>query len=378
MGHLSKYILSVLFVAMLSVPLINQNFSIWNFEQKDENRDFHEKPTLKLDHMEIFPGQFDAYFEDAFSFKPPLLELYKFVKLRWLRVSPYPEKTMLGNDGWYFLTQKEGNILAGKKDFTPAHLAAFKTEWQRRSTFLDSLGIVYHWYIMPMKHYVYKDKLKYNAPISPRPKRVAQLQEFLNAAFPDLVYDPTEVLIKARDSVEVYQKRDNHWNYQAGYSVSAYIIETLKKDFPQLEHKPFSAYGWKEKWGIGGFHAGVLGFEDSVAIKVPIDSNEDAIQFSYGFPPTPELPFPDQYEFSYRKSDTTGPRILIIRDSFGDYLRPFFKESFSESVFIFDAWNYDLPEKIVLQVKPDIVLFWSLETHIGHVIRNSPEYTDDY
>ena len=67
-------------------------------------------------------------------------------------------------------------------------------------------------------------------------------------------------------------------------------------------------------------------------------------------------------------SDTTLPRILFIRDSFGDLLIPFLKEPFSESVFIFDGWNYGLNKKIIETVKPDIVIFLGLETHLEHYI----------
>ena len=67
-------------------------------------------------------------------------------------------------------------------------------------------------------------------------------------------------------------------------------------------------------------------------------------------------------------SDTTAPKILVIRDSFGDQLIPFLKEPFSESVFIFDGWDYGLNKEIIETVKPDIVIFLGLETHIENFI----------
>jgi len=374
----SKYILPILFVMVLLVPMLNGQFLIWEFEQKDENREFHEKPRFNIEHADPYPTDYNAYYKDAFSFRTPLLKLFKEFKFRWLMVSPAPEHTVLGNDGWYFVTKKEAQILAGKKDFSPEYLEAFKNEWQHRANFLDSLGIVYYWYIPPMKHYVYQDKLQFQTPISPRPKRVTQLQEYLNSYFPGLVRDPTQILIKARDSVEVYQRFDNHWNHHAGYAVANDMIETLKKDFPQLSLRPYKSFNWIEKWKPGGFHAGILGIEDSLLHIMPMDTNEQAIQFSYGLPPIANFMYPHEYEYSYRKQDTTGLKILIIRDSFGEYFKPFIKESFSESVFIFDSWQYLLNEDIILKIKPDIVLFCSLETHISHVINHWEGYSDDY
>jgi alginate O-acetyltransferase complex protein AlgJ len=378
MARFSKYILPVLFMIALLVPLVNSQFLIWEFEQDDENRNPHPKPSLNLDHAAPYPDQYDKYHKDAFSFRTPLLQLFKQFKFKWLMVSPSPEHTMLGTDGWYFLTEKEGQILAGKRDFSSEYLNAFKEEWQDRTDFLDSLGIVHYWYILPMKHYVYQDKLQFQTQVSPRPKRVTQLQEYLNSYFPGLVRDPTQLLLQARDSVEVYQRHDNHWNHHAGYSVAVDIIETLQKDFPQLKLRPFNSYTWEGKWKNSGFHVGTLGLTDTLVHLMPTDPNEEAIRFSYGFPPNPGFAYPNEYEYSYRKADTTGLKILIIRDSFGDYYRPFIKESFSESVFIFDSWQYNLHKDIILQIKPDIVLFTSLETHIAHTINHWPDYTDDY
>lgn len=378
MERYSKYILPSLFVMVLIVPLLNSQFLVWQFEQKDENRDFHEKPSFNLNHADPYPDEYNAYYKDAFSFRSPLLKLFKKFKFKWLMVSPAPEHTMLGTDGWYFLTEKEAQILAGKRDFSPEYLEAFRTEWQDRAEFLDSLGIVYYWYILPIKHHVYQDKLQFQTPISPRPKRITQLQDYLNSYFPGLVRDPTDALVKARDSVEVYQRLDNHWNHHAGYSVAVDMIETLQKDFPQLSLRPYESFNWTKVWKTGGFHSGTLGIEDSLLHVIPFDTNEQAIRFSYGFPPTPDFMYPNEFEYSYRKKDSTGLKILIIRDSFGDFFRPFLKESFPESVFIFDSWQYNLNKDIILQIKPDIVLFCSLETHVANTINHWPGHSNDY
>jgi hypothetical protein len=49
---------------------------------------------------------------------------------------------------------------------------------------------------------------------------------------------------------------------------------------------------------------------------------------------------------------------------------PFLKEPFPESVFLFDAWQYKLNKPIIEKVKPDIVVFISLETNIDNIIAN--------
>ena len=120
-----------------------------------------------------------------------------------------------------------------------------------------------------------------------------------------------------------------------------------------------------------GIHYRVLGIEDLYEIdQSPVFENECAKEFKkYGFPPTKGFPYPWTYEKRYvNKEDTSGLRILVIRDSFGHQIIPFLKESFSESVFIFDAWQYKLNEQIIEVVKPDIVVFLTVETHLEKFI----------
>jgi hypothetical protein len=259
-------------------------------------------------------------------------------------------------------------------DFSDDELERFRQEWDERAAFLDSLGITYRWLICPLKHYVYTDKLPFNMVVSKRPKRVEQLRTYLEGYHPGLIIDPTPALIAARDSVNVFYRLDNHWNYQAGYTAYVELMRSLKRDLPELEIVGHDAFIWEARTKDNGFHRSTLGLKETEQERVPSPLATTVEPITYGFAMTPGFPYPDQYEKSFRSGDTTKLRILVIRDSFGDHLMPFIKESFSESVFIFDSWQYTLHRKLILQVKPDIVVFSSLETHIKHVIQDYPSY----
>jgi hypothetical protein len=88
-------------------------------------------------------------------------------------------------------------------------------------------------------------------------------------------------------------------------------------------------------------------------------------------PPVEGFGYLSEYEKRFaNKKSKSGLRILIIRDSFGDHLVPFISEIFDESVFIFDGWRYELNDSIVEIVKPDIVIYLGLETHIKNFTKN--------
>ena len=89
----------------------------------------------------------------------------------------------------------------------------------------------------------------------------------------------------------------------------------------------------------------------------------------YNFPSIPGFAYPWEYEHRFKNlTIKNGCRIVIIRDSFGTQIMPFMVESFDESVFIFDAWQYKLNEHIIDAVKPDIVLFLMVETHLEKIL----------
>ena len=352
-------------------PTVNSYVGFVAFERTNENRVFRDSLDFNINNLDYFPPQAEEYFNDNFSVRTPLLDVYRLNKRVVFSISPHPEKTIIGKNGWYFISQKEQRIYEGDEEFSQTQLADFSTMWKTRKQYLDSLNIVSYWVISPMKHYVYGEELRFNIEKKSGPSRVDVLESYLENEFSDFIIDPRNQFESAKDTMDLYYKLDNHWNRRAGFIVSQMILKKLKPDFPSLLMPKFEDYYWVDTTYKSGFHRNVMGLESSVEEDLfPIDKNELSLAATkYGFPVTPEFPYENDFEKVYRnKSYTTLPKILIIRDSFGDMVIPFLKEPFSESVFIFDGWNYGLNKEIIETVKPDIVIFLGLETHLEHYI----------
>lgn len=371
MNKILKYQLPILFLVTLLLPVLNSQFKIWQFERKDENRNFKDSLQIDIRYFEKFPVEAELYVNDNFSFRTPLLDFYHDLKFSYFKVSPHPEKTIIGKDNWFFMAAKEKEIYEGKKDFSEAELNKLTAEWSYRKKYLDSLNIKSYWIIAPFKHYVYQKKLPFNI-INYKFRRVNQLKKHFEKDLSGLIIDPLTLLLENKNKSKLYYQLDNHWNYYAGYLTTQMLLEKIKLDFPNQKAGEIPVHFWKEDTIRKGFHYKVLDIPYlSEVIHTPIFEkplSKEAKKF--GFKYHKKWAYPWNYEKRYTNDQSSSDlRVLFIRDSFGSQIIPFTREVFKETVFIFDNWQYGLNKKIIDKVKPDIVVFLGLETHIDHIIK---------
>ncbi len=370
-SNILKYNLLVVFLLLILLPMVNGKLGIWEFERKDENRVFKDSVNFSLDTYDQFPSECEAYVNDNFSLRSPMLDFYHYFKFRYFNVSPHPNKTIIGSDNWYFMAKKDKELFEGKHNFSTEELALFKEEWQQRSAYYDSMNIKPYWLICPIKYHIYPEKLPFNVSRQNKVKRVDQLKEYLHQDFPDLIIDPTEALVSLKDSAKLYYQLDNHWNFNAGAIASKLLIDRIKSDYPEHEVRDITHFKWKDTIMQTGIHYRVLGVDYlSEQERFPLIDNQISTEAEkYDFPPIKGFPYKWQYERRFtNKSDSSGLRVLVIRDSFGKQLMPFLKEPFAETVFIFDSWKYGRNREIIETVKPDIIIYISLESYIDHII----------
>jgi hypothetical protein len=370
-----KYQLVVLFAGLLFLPILNSQLEIWQFERRDENRNFSDTLNFNIANLDEFPGESEVYLNDNFSFRTPLLDIYHHIKFSYFQVSPHPEKTIVGDDGWFFMSGKEKEIYEGALDFSEQQLRSFTHEWQRRKRYLDSLDIEMYWVIAPFKHNVYPELLPFSVHRS-EPRRVDILKHHFADYLPNLIIDPVPAMMAAKDSTKFFYKMDNHWNFRAGFLATELLFSSMKKDFPAIEI-PVADCEWQDTTVSKGIHYRVIGVDRLSEIRqLARVRNPKATEIDkYGFPGIPGFAYPWEYERRYTNTTLeSGLTVLFIRDSFCEQMIPFLKEAFSESVFIFDSWQYNLDREILEKVKPDAVVFIGLETHLEAIIApDSPE-----
>jgi len=349
-----------MFIALLSIPLLNGVFKAVEYGRVDENRVFRDSLELDINKLDAFPEEAEEYFNDNFSFRTPLLNSYHHIKFNYFGVSPHPEQTIVGKDGWYFLAGQELKIFEGRVRLSNDQLHRIKIEWINRKQYFDQKGIKYYWMICPSKHEIYPEKLPFYAVQSKEMSRVDQLKETMKDDFPNFIIDPREALKATKKEHNVYFQLDNHWNYIGAREATRVLIDRIAKDFPDKDISMPDNFFWDDKKVQWGFHYTALGISSlSSTDYFPRTLRGGGRKVDkYGFTQESEYSYEWEFEERYKNPKSKSDlRVLIIRDSFGDYLRPFIKEAFGESVMIFDYWEYKLNEEIIDTVKPDIVIY---------------------
>jgi hypothetical protein len=94
----------MLFVGLIALPLAARLVGVGQ-PSKAENRRLTGPPSWPQSAKAIksFPGKFEAYFDDHFSFRPWLVRTHQRLKVFGLGMSSSDE-VLKGKDGWYFYT----------------------------------------------------------------------------------------------------------------------------------------------------------------------------------------------------------------------------------------------------------------------------------
>src|SRR5205823_2116654 len=129
--------------------------------EQEENRRLAHFPPLKLNitAIEGLPEAFTAYFNDNFGFRPTLVHLQAFTKLRLLSVSSSPV-VIAGKDGWLFLAREYS---ATGQHLVPPYSERQLHDWQvlldGRRDWLARRNARYVFVIFPRKETIYPEFL---------------------------------------------------------------------------------------------------------------------------------------------------------------------------------------------------------------------------
>jgi alginate O-acetyltransferase complex protein AlgJ len=372
MARILKISVIGLFVLVVLAPILQENLHFVKIAPLQENRPMKERPS---DWLGLFkPGMrfakgFDEYFNDNYGFRNLLIRLKNQMDFDLFHKS---DKVLIGRDGYLFYKSvveedevRIEKISASRWDRLCSRLLKF-------NRILASRGITLVLVPCPMKNSIYPEKAPANAPRRPNPTTFQRHLAFLRA-HPEIVsVDPFPLLVKLKDSFQVYYKTDFHWTEAAG----AYAARDLVRRLGSLSGKQGL---WDQPIQIdireaeegGEGHSLALLWKLAEMAPFPAGAGMDEKRGSYN-------DGRNAYEWTYtsKLQDKSGliPDTVMFGDSYSDaFLRAGFAGYFSKIQRYFN-WDfsrtyYKIPDGVrfvILQYcEPVIMLdhepFWPKE-----------------
>ena len=328
-----------------------------------ENRSLAPAPEWKPTRK--FPGQFEAFFNDHFGFRQALIRGLAFAEVRWLRVSA-SAKVILGKHGWLFYTdQPVGTRHRARRPLAAGQLECWRQLLEARRDWLAARGIRYVFVIAPDKQTIYPE----NLPRALRGEqvhdsRLDQLLGYLRAHSDVVAPDLRTPLLRAKERERVYYETDSHWNECGAFVAYQRIVDALSPWFAGVRPLPRGAFADVAVSGIAGDCASLLSLsdrfnEDGCALRRQTPCADRQL------PGLPPFVSPTEPRIVVEQADSTLPRALVLRDSFGAALVPFLAEHFRRTVF---AWE-DYPVfdvGLIERERPDVVIQEMVERKLSY------------
>lgn len=370
--------ITVLFILIISFPFINSRILLVKDAVSTENRQLSSKPDFDITSLDAYPEKYEKYYNDNFSMRNILTKYYNFLCVEAFKKSPYPDKVVIGKEGWLFPSGNQIESYKGINRLTTKELEAFRLELEFRKKYLNQRGCKLYFVIAPDKTNIYSDKIPNTIFRYTKQSWGEQLIEYLNNYSDFKPINIYETLRANKKKELLYYKLDHHWNPIGAYYASNVVLNWIHKDFSDVSTNSLNEYNITKIKTKTGNLINMLGYTGQYydytfnlnpkygykAVNVP----------NVGYKVIEGFAYPWEYEHCKEIIGSNKPKILIIADSYGDLLFPILAEHFSRTVKIFDSWQYRLNEDVVNGEKPDIVLLVALESNMKAMLNNQARF----
>jgi alginate O-acetyltransferase complex protein AlgJ len=366
---LMNRLLALLFVAVISLPLVANLAGVDGGDPGAENRELAPVPHVdpSLASVSALPAAFSGWFEDHFGFRSWLVRWYGESRLFGLGVSP-SAAVVKGEHGWLFYgDDKSIEDYANAEPMTDEALANWRAAILRAREWLRARGVAYVFTIAPDKHVVYGEEMP--ASLARRGELSRADQLFTAVQDTGLAVDVRSVEFDAKSRERVYQQTDTHWNDRGALVAYQQIINAVRARVPSTP-PPWTREDFTpvDRTIEGLDLAGMMGLtrvmREVDMTLVPKRARRARVVEPGSANPTDELG-----RLVTEIADRSLPRAVIFRDSFASRLVPFLSEHFSRAVYL---WQNDFDAQVVLQEHPDVVIQEIVGRHLYNFIP-SPE-----
>jgi alginate O-acetyltransferase complex protein AlgJ len=302
----------------------------------------------------------------------------RFERMSWGADAPtLPDPRLLeGLDGWAFLCDDaNGNLdqLLGDLAFTEPDLRDYREILLGRHEALARLGIPYLFAVPPSKETIHPEYLPATDPPLRDPRPLGQLRQALADTEVRILDMHASMRAAARAGAELYYRRDCHWNFAGALVASQALLAGLREaGFPDasLDERELSPDEREPAYEDVSVKGDLTGKERVALVEgrlVPASSEMEPVVREPDRKPVfsalglRRLETPEHLQVSKTRETVIlanerrpdGPRAIVYRDSFGDYLQPFVSSAFSQTTWL---WTRTIDMPLIKRERPDVVI----------------------
>ena len=355
--YLIEIAFSIVFVVFIILPLISSFLPINIDIQSTEKRVLASKPKFMLSVLSSLPQAFDAFYNDHFPFRNPMIRWNSIIKICVFKDSPVPSKVIIGKKGWLFYAD-EGALDNFKRVqlFSGNELKMIQRTVESRNEFLKRQGIAYYLVFTPEKQTVYPELMPDSIVPMNKVSKFEQIIGYLRKYSSVKIIDVRDDLFVERGKHILFRRIDTHWNQYGAFISSVAILRVIANDFPVIKTLIPSVNDFVIKSEVvsRGDLTDMLAigsdiFHERVPRMIPKDERrmQELRTIDY------QKPLGIEKLVIREIPDSQLPRLIVFRDSFASALVPFLSNCFSRSVYV---WSFSQDPGLITQEKPNIVI----------------------
>ncbi len=246
------FITAAAFMALISLPFGGLLCGDGSLVAIKENRALAAFPqSFALASTTAFTAELDAYLDDHFGFRAPLVFAQNMIRVVFLGATPTRPVTT-GKEGWMFLGAPRD--IAHQRLLTDDQLVAYTAELKERREAFRRKGIDYRVMVIPTSDGVYTEYW----PDGLASMSFNTYDQFLEYAEPQLtgLFVNTKEVLRAHRrhalpevgvaSSTIYYRYDSHWNSVGAFLGMNLLLSELQAAHPCIVPIPATAFSVRE------------------------------------------------------------------------------------------------------------------------------------
>jgi len=365
------YILSASFGLLIFIPLLSRIVPIEPAAYNTEKRAMSERPVLEASTLMEYPAAYNAYYSDNFGYRRALIRWNALLKGAGMGVSPNKSAVLFGKEDWmFYMGEGVDDHHRNAKLFSTEQLEIIQRKFENRYHWLKDQGIDYYITIPPVKSTIYPEYMPNRMTIIRDTSKLDQLIDHLAVHSFIEVIDMRDTFFAEKKKDLIYYKIDTHWNVLGAYFGYKVLIERIAQDHPEIVPMERAYFSTKSKMVDEADLSQMSGLNDIFLRKEVMLFPKNKFKSHVGERSEYKLTKFFKYEPEFYDNDSISDlKMVIFRDSYAVYLRPFLSEHFSRSSYI---WTPIFHPEVIDVDQPDIVIHEVMERFIDDLMLNDP------